>query len=261
MRLVTPTWPAGHRSALAIAFRVDGAEGGGAATPPPTYTATGTARLLRLLADAGVQATFGWTAAASEIWPHLLERCIEDGHEVALISPPAAMTLDHSPTDVEASLTAAVERLQANGADRVAGLLADRIDVTDPPRAMLSEIGMTWLARPAWADLPEIAGAVGDDRRIVETPVWAHSSGDGETGASVLGTEAALSRWRDDLDVLRDEGPLLALSFDAADAGQPGFSRWLLHFLDDASDLGDVWVARLGDISRWWLERNREGRP
>lgn len=261
MHLVTPTWPSGHRCALTLAFTVDASGIVGQAIPPLSYAPTGTARLLRLLADAGVHATFGWSPAAAEAWPDLLGTCIGDGHEIALLGPaggpPPLLASPARPFDVPTDLTGALSRLRSLGAADVSGVIWRASAIDDPAWLSIAKAGISWVSRPPGVDLPTINGMAGTDQRIVEIPVWDHSAGDGASG-SIVGTDAVLTRWRDDLDVLRDEGALLGVRLDTAVAGQPSFSRALLHLLDDATDLGDVWVARLGDISQWWLQRDRE---
>jgi len=261
MRLVTPTWPSGHRCALAIAITVDAPTVDRQAVKPGGYAMTGSARLLRLLADVDVRATFGWSTAAAETWPGLLSQCASDGHEIASFIPhcspaPGPPTLVDT-SDRALHLSTAINRLRVLGAEDVTGLIWGADAVDDSFRSGVTRSGIAWLSRAPWADLPTIADAAENSPAVVEIPVWDRSSAAGSAG---FGIESTLARWRDDLDVLRDEGALLGVRLDAAVAGQPGFSRALLHLLDDATDLGDVWVARLGEIGGWWLERDREER-
>ena len=69
--------------------------------------------------------------------------------------------------------------------------------------------------------------------------------------------QTAYEFWRDDLDVLRDEGGLMCLTLHPFVSGRPAPSRALARLLDYAIDLGDVWIARADQIARWWLERGR----
>jgi peptidoglycan-N-acetylglucosamine deacetylase len=66
--------------------------------------------------------------------------------------------------------------------------------------------------------------------------------------------------WREDLDVLRDDGGLLCLTLHPFVSGRPGPSRALAWLLDHAIDLGDVWIAPADAIARWWIQRPEESR-
>ena len=70
----------------------------------------------------------------------------------------------------------------------------------------------------------------------------------------------AFETWRDDLDVLRDEGGLMCLTLHPFVSGRPGPSRTLAWLLDYAIDLGDVWIARADAIANWWLRRSADPR-
>jgi len=264
VHLVTPTWPSGHRCALALAFTVNALEIDDKAVSPRSYAPTGTARLLRLLADADVQATFGWSPAAAEAWADLLSTCAGDGHDIALLHPTVGrsplLTSPARTSDVPTDLTGALDRLRSLRAGDVSGVIWGAHAIDDSTWLSMTEAGISWITCLPSADIPTINGMAGTDQPIVEIPVWGHSSAGDVASRLIVGTDSVLTRWRDDLDVLRDEGALLGMRLDTAVAGQPSFSRALLHLLDDATDLGDVWVARLGDISQWWLERDREVR-
>ncbi|MFD0514396.1 polysaccharide deacetylase family protein [Streptomyces aureus] len=89
-----PRWPHGRRSAVALAFDLDGPTGGamldGSLWDRPGYFALGgygphraLPRLLDLLDDGGVPATFFTPAWVVEHWPQACRQIVERGHEVA----------------------------------------------------------------------------------------------------------------------------------------------------------------------------------
>jgi hypothetical protein len=41
-------------------------------------------------------------------------------------------------------------------------------------------------------------------------------------------------------------------------SGRPATSRALTSVLDYAIDLGDVWIARAGDVAQWWVGASDE---
>ena len=85
-------WPAGHRAALCLSFDVDGIYGEANYQPATNtyaisqteYDVTGTVRILELLADFDVPATFCWVGRVAQEQPDLVRRAHAEGHEIAL---------------------------------------------------------------------------------------------------------------------------------------------------------------------------------
>lgn len=69
----------------------------------------------------------------------------------------------------------------------------------------------------------------------------------------VLPPQHAFDVWREDLDVLRDDGGMMCLTLHPFVSGRPGPSRTLAWLLDYAIDLGDVWIDRADRMAHWWL--------
>src|SRR4051812_21211519 len=90
----TSLWPDGYRCALCVTIDVDGSYGEGNFRPPDdtywlsqtAYDPRGTERLLGILADRGLAATFCWGGRAAEDHPLLARAAVASGHEIALHS-------------------------------------------------------------------------------------------------------------------------------------------------------------------------------
>src|SRR5688572_29965002 len=87
-------WPGGHRSALCLSFDVDRPYGernyqpatNGYAISQTEYDPFGLRRILGILADADVPATFCWVGAEATDRPELVRAAVDQGHEIALHS-------------------------------------------------------------------------------------------------------------------------------------------------------------------------------
>jgi hypothetical protein len=77
---------------------------------------------------------------------------------------------------------------------------------------------------------------------------------------NVLAPQQAFEMWRDDLDVLRDEGGMMCLTLHSFVSGRPAQSRTLGWLLDYAIDLGDVGIDRADRIACWWLSQSGDAR-
>jgi polysaccharide deacetylase family protein (PEP-CTERM system associated) len=89
-----------------------------------------TERVLAVLRDAGVSATFfvlGWTA---ERYPHLVRRIVEEGHEIASHGYAHRLVYDMTPDEFRNDLREAKAALEAAGAGGVCGYRAASYSIT-----------------------------------------------------------------------------------------------------------------------------------
>lgn len=237
----TRRWPAHYRSALSILIDAQGPE----TDPGAWYAPTGLDRLLRVLADLDIHATVVWTAEAALARHDQLERARAMGHSTALT------ILDISDPQ---RFTAALNDLATRHSGPAPGIVLPDLPATAASRMdafalTLHETGFPWIADDAVAaDLPLVARR--DDARVVRLPLPPRPS---DIGVDVfLVSDQLVVNWRDDLDVLRDEGNLQVLRLTAWRSGRPGVARGITRFFDYAIDLGDVWIAPAGEIATWW---------
>lgn len=260
-----PVWPSGHRCALCLTFDVDGPYGEANYRPADdtywisqtAYDPVGARRMLVLLADTGVTATFCWVGRAAEDHPELVKRAAGEGHEIALHS------WDHryynQMTDEEQR--ADMERTR-DALTRIAGVTPTGHKTASwrfnaATHAIAQELGLTWVMDEPGADRPYLIRPDAAHDPLVQLPpswLWDDYSFFVDR---LLTPDQTFTFWRDDLDVLRGEGGLLCLTLHPFVSGRPGPSRAVARLIDYAIDLGDVWIARADQIARWWLERER----
>jgi peptidoglycan/xylan/chitin deacetylase (PgdA/CDA1 family) len=243
--LAEPNWPAGFRMALSIMITIAPPDD----HPLVSYAPAGTERLLRVLDDVGVRATTIWTPAAALRHTALLSTVQEAGHDLAI-----SVSSIGDPRELSAALAELATRVTGT----TPGLILPESARHVPDRlvAALGETGFGWIGDPVpAADLPSIATGVSGSR-VVRLPL---TPGTSDTGFDHgWNGDHAMLAWRDDLDVIRDEGAFLSLQLSSWRTGRPGPSRALGRFLDYAIDLGDLWLARMGDVANWWSRRTAD---
>lgn len=261
----TTAWPAGHRAALCVSIDVDGRYGEAnhrAADETywlsqTAYDPTGTGRLLNLLADFGVHGTFCWVGRVAEEQPVLLRRCVAGGHEIALHTwdhrSYNRLTRDEQREDMGKTL----ETLERLGGAQPTGHKTGGWRYDEHTVALVQELGLTWVMDEPGGDLPYFVQPDPNRPPVVQLPPSRFWDDYTFFMDNIATAQTAYESWRDDLDVLRDEGGLMCLTLHPFVSGRPGPSRALARLLDYAIDLGDLWIARADQIARWWLERGQ----
>ncbi len=246
----SPRWPAGFRAAQTILVDAQG--------PPDDlasrYAATGLTRLLTVFGDLGIRCTVIWTAEGALSHPGLLQESRSQGHGTALT------VLDFSdPRQLGAALNDLAGRLSGPAPGIVLPpLLGPAASRENMLAATLADAGFSWVADAMLGtDLP--ARAVTAGQAAVRLPLPPRSS---DAGLDTdLVSDQLVVNWRDDLDVLRDEGALQVLRLSAWRSGRPGTARGITRFFDYAVELGDVWMARADEIAARWDQRERDEIP
>jgi peptidoglycan-N-acetylglucosamine deacetylase len=254
-------WPEHFRCARCVTIDVDGPYGeGNVRSPDDTYWLSqtaydprGTERLLQVLADRGVVATFCWVGRAAEDRPLLVRAAVSAGHEIALHSwdhrAYNQMTPDEQRSDMERTQ---VTLTLIAGSTPVGHKTASwRFDEATPRVAQ--DLGLLWIMDEPGGDLPYLMQPDASKPAIVQLPPSRWFDDYAVFVDQILTPQQAFDLWREDLDVLRDEGGMMCLTLHPFVSGRPGPSRALAWLLDYAIDLGDVWIDRADRMARWWL--------
>ena len=260
-------WPAGFRSALIVSIDVDGAYGEANHHGANDFfwrsqteydVATGVWRLIQLLDDRSVAGTFCWVGRCVEDRPDAVARAHASGHESAIHSWDhryyTPMSLDEQLDDMRRTI-AAIENITGI---RPVGHKTPAWRYNDDTARAVQQLGLTWQMDIARADLPWVERPDPVGSPVVQLPPSRFYDDYTYFVDWTVNPRHAAEFWRDDLDVLRDEGKLLCLTLHPWVSGRPGPSRALANLLDYAIDLGDIWIARADQVARWWLERGGE---
>jgi len=263
--MTSPTWHGGAAAVVTLTFDVDAetpilAAGRRYAEHLMTMShqaygpEVGVPRILELLAELGVPATFfvpGWVA---EQRPGLTATIVEHGHEVAHHS-----YSHRAPT----SLTAAEERADFERALEVFD--AQGIEIAGH-RAALWEAGRTTLELIASHGLSYDSSLMGDDRpylldvdgrTVVELPVhWSLDDWEQyaylpspQIGSVIESPRKVLELWRAELDGMRHYRCLFNLCLHPFLSGRPGRLLALRQLIEYAMSCGDVSFARCRDLA------------
>lgn len=252
-------WPAFHRAAMLLSFDVD-AESAWTGDDPAHaellvtmsyggYEArVGTPKLLELLAQLGLRATFfipGWTVEAH---PAMCEAILKEGHEIGHHGYHHVIPLPGSPFLVE-EVEAGLDALKRVLGVVPKGYRAPSGEFCEELLVLLKERGIVYTSsfrddvrpyrhllrdgRPGTIELPVTAGfddwLLGVQARLSPRQVL--------TGPDVL------SIWKDELDEIRDWGGMVTTVLHPICSGRPMRLRLLRTFLQYAQSCGDVWIA------------------
>lgn len=257
-------WPGGHRCALCLSFDVDGPYGernyqpatNGYAISQTEYDPYGLHRILGILADTDVPATFCWVGKEAVDRPELVRAAVAQGHEIAL------HTWDHR---YYHELTAAEQRddmIRTSDAlfdltgQRPVGHKTAGWRYTAETHEVCQALGLRWVMDIPRGDLPFLLQPDQTRAPLVQLPPSAHWDDYSFFVDKMMTPTQTFDFWRDDLDVIRSEGSLMSLTMHPFVTGRPGPSRALVRLIDYAIDLGDVWLARADQISDWWLAQH-----
>ncbi len=259
-----PAWLGGSAALAALSFDVDAESPVLALDPGNAQLATlmshqsygprvGVPRILELLADLSLPATFFVPGATAERYPWLLETILAAGHEVGHHSHshrwPATLTEAEERADFERGL----EVLREQGAEvlghRTAGWSASWLSPQlVAEHGLLYDSSLMHDDRPYW-----LSTARG---KVIELPVhW--SLDDWEQYGFVEGIsefleppEKALAIWEAELEGMRHYGCLFLLANHPFLSGRPGRVLALRRLAERALALGDVEFVSLREAAR-----------
>ncbi|MES4908002.1 MULTISPECIES: polysaccharide deacetylase family protein [unclassified Streptomyces] len=214
----------------------------------------GVPRLLRLLGEEGVPATFfvpGWVA---EHHPGLATTILEHGHEVAHHTyahrPPVEMTDDEQRAD----FTRALEVFAAQGIP-IAGFQAANWQADETTCRLVAEHGL-YDSSLMGRDRPYHVTTTEGGRFVELPPHWSLDDWeqyaflpDPHVGSVIQAPHTVLAMWRDELDAHARHQALFMLTLHPELTGRPARAEALRALLAHARDRGTRF-ARCVDIAR-----------
>lgn len=257
--MTAASWLAGNAAALVLTFDVDAescilAEGRRYADNPSVMThqaygpGVGVPRLLDMMAEYGIKATFFVPGVTAQRYPALVERVVSEGHEVGHHShthrPPQTMTEDEERRDFDLAF-AALDSLGITPRGHRTALWAPHWSTA----ALVAEYGLAYQSNLMDDDRPYVLRT--DRGRIAELPP--HWSLDDyaqyafminpDIGHNVESPRKALEVWTLELDAMREYGCLMVLTNHPFLSGRPARVRALRSLIEFALDAGDVEIT------------------
>jgi peptidoglycan-N-acetylglucosamine deacetylase len=205
----------------------------------------GLPRLLGILAEFDLTATFFVPGLCARRWPHAISAIVEAGHEVAHHSHTHRPSTQLTPAEERWEFEEGMEALQALGI-QPAGYRSPMWAATWDSAEIAAEIGLTYDTSLMDDDRPYIIETASGP--LVELPVhW--SLDDWEQyaylpepwlGNTIETPQKALQLWLTELDGMREFGGLFQLTLHSFLSGRPGRARYLRTLIETILERGDV---------------------
>ncbi len=178
-RSLLPSWPDGARVAVALSFDSDhetiplrdGETGPGKLSQGEYGSRVGAQRILALLAERGIPATFFMPAVSALLHPDEVRRYSAEGHEVGIHGWIHERTATLSPADERDLALRSAEVLERSTGVRPVGIRTPSWDFTPATLAIIRELGLTYDSSLMADDEPYEIVQDGEPAGIVEIPV------------------------------------------------------------------------------------------
>jgi peptidoglycan-N-acetylglucosamine deacetylase len=263
----TAAWPAPYTGALALTFDVDARSVMLAASPANAARASlmshqdygpnvGVPRLLALLDDYGLRATFFVPGATADDYPGLLDAILAAGHEVGHHGYLHESLIGVGESTERRYLELGLEALDRVGGVRPAGYRAPWWEATNSTRRLLREYGFGYDTSYFDADGPYVVP--GTEGQLVEMPVswalddweryafWPEVTGDGRIDRP---SEVA-SAWLEEIEAIHAVGGLAVLTMHPFLSGRPARAAALRDLIEHCLAIPGLYVTALDEVMR-----------
>ena len=218
----------------------------------------GVPRLLGLLAEYGLPATFFVPGLTADRYPEVVEAILIAGHEVGHHSYSHVSGIDLGPDGERRDFERALEALDRRGV-RPRGHRAALWEATWQTPGLVAEYGLLYDSSLMDADYPyELEVGNGQTRSLVEIPIqWALDDWEQfcflpeVSGSGLIETPAkARELWQAEFEGLRSVGGCWVLTNHPFLSGRPSRAHELDQLMAHVVSCSDDWVASLEDIAR-----------
>ena len=257
---MTVRWPHGNRAACAFTFDLDAetlwlARG----VNEPVTLSQGSfgvlealPRILDLLRQVDVVASFFVPAWVAEHHPDAVKRIVAGGHEVGCHGDVHEKVSDLDAEREEAILLRSLDVLTRQAGRRPIGYRAPAWQLSPRTLALLARHGFEYSSNMMDRLHPYLHAAAGD-RRLVEIPVsWVLDDAPffmftGQRAMQAPGP--VLQGWLTELDGITEVGGVTNFTFHPQIIGRPSRFACLRELLDHARHTPKLWLARLDAIA------------
>jgi peptidoglycan/xylan/chitin deacetylase (PgdA/CDA1 family) len=205
----------------------------------------GVPRLLSLLSDYGLQATFFVPGVTAQRYPQTVEAILAAGHEIGHHSHNHVSAVDMSPAEEREDFERALEILRGQGVE-VHGHRAAMWEATWRTGALVAEHGLSYDSSLMDSDCPYILST--DAGEIVELcPSWGLDDWEQYAflprpaiGSLVRSPLVVADMWIHELDAMRRYGALFILTCHPFLSGRAGRTEALRKLIEAGLSRGDV---------------------
>ncbi|MGV3733841.1 MAG: polysaccharide deacetylase family protein [Microcella sp.] len=275
-------WPDGMRSAAAFTFDVDAESAVVWGTPQNARRMSvmshqaygplvGVPRILNLLAEHSITATFFVPGFTAERYPEIVREIAAAGHELGhhgyLHEQPSALSRDQQ----IAALDRGLDALAHVAGVKPVGYRAPMWDLSWEMPELLLERGFLYDSSLMDGDRPyelAVSSAQPEPASLVEIPIqWTLDDWEQYcflpeiSGSGYIATpDQARALWESELDGLHAVGGCWVLTNHPFLSGRPGRAASLAKLMARVVAMPDVWVAPLRDIARHTRALNLKAR-
>jgi peptidoglycan/xylan/chitin deacetylase (PgdA/CDA1 family) len=222
-------------------------------------------RLLRVLQERELPATFfcpGWVASQ---WPDRLATAVRQGHEIAHHGWMHEMYFDKTLDEQRALIDRAQETFERITGRRAVGYRSPSGDFAPGSHAMLRELDFSYSSAMRGDDRPyrwEIDGEMTD---LIEIPAkWElddfpmfgfhDDPADPVSHDRIAGIDWVLDNWKREFDGYYREGLCYVVMMHPQVMGKPARVRLLERLLEHIAQHDDVWFATGEQVAEWWRQ-------
>ncbi|WP_234364873.1 polysaccharide deacetylase family protein [Streptomyces sp. RTd22] len=227
----------------------------------------GTPRLLDLLEDRALPATFFVPGEIVEQWPAVAKDIAASGHEIGHHGWMHETFYDHPSAAQRDIIARSQDLLERTTGRRAVGFRSPSGDIAADTPALLAELGFSYSSSMRGDDRPyrwEIDGRPTD---LIEIPahwelddyqqfVYNESPPEPQGLDRIASTLATFDNWRREFDGYHRWGLCYVLMLHPQVIGKPQRVRALGRLLDHIGRQGDVWFATGAQIADWWRSRS-----
>jgi peptidoglycan/xylan/chitin deacetylase (PgdA/CDA1 family) len=268
-------WPEGTTGAVALTFDVDARSVMLAADPASASRASlmshqdygphvGVPRLLAVLRDYRIRATFFVPGATAERYPGAVAAILEDGHEVGHHGYLHESLVGADEGTERSYLERGLDALDRIGGVRPSGYRAPWWEATERTRPLLASYAFGYDSSFFDADAPYPAPECGG--RIIELPVsWAlddwerYAFWPGVTGDGRIDRPSAVAAaWWEEIQAIHAVGGLAVLTMHPFLSGRPARAAALRDLIEHCLATPGLWMTALDDVVRWYRDQYNE---
>jgi peptidoglycan/xylan/chitin deacetylase (PgdA/CDA1 family) len=278
-----PVWPENRQCAVALAFDLDGPTGDAMLDDSLLhnlrYFSEGAygpwralPRLLDLLADYDLKATFFVPSWVAQHWTDRCERILEDGHEIAYHGHRHEVFMALTPDEQRRVMATSRALFQSRLGVTPLGFRTPSGDWSHQTADILSEFGVIYSSSMRGDDRPYFHKTQGGGRGLVEIPArWDiddytalayFEDPDFPPGLDRISDYAQVAQnWRHEFRGYQRDGLCWTTIFHPKIVAKPGRLSILEGLFREIREAPRVWIARGAEIAQWWVSQNESAAP
>ena len=231
----------------------------------------GADRVLEVLANHDVRASWFVPAAIADRHPDVIERVLARGHEICCRGFSAEQFHRLPRGDQEKTLAGALEVLTRVCGQRPVGFRTPD-DLTGETFAILQDLGITWSSCMRGDDRPVFVGRGPREERILDIPyhwecqdapafLFNYSPAYPPGQCRIASYTTVLADWISEFDAYRARALCFVLTVDPQVIGRPGRIGLLDQLLEHIRREGDVWLATGVEVADHWRKSGLDNDP